>query len=163
MPNIPVQVSSIDYVSDLNVSVQAQRVYARSHFVALSGLQVYFRSIVDTGAPLSVVPYSLWHGQNLRWNRLGGQVPTRAGQTVTEQLLWQNVPCLLGETTVFLLDLSAGLQTGPHRVVGKFVEQPVAGEFETTAVLGLNFVRDNRIRLLLEGTGLSLTGHLVVP
>ena len=163
MPNIPVHVSSIDYVSDLNVPVQALRVYARSHFVAQSGLQVYFRSIVDTGAPLSVVPYSLWHGQSLRWNRLGGQVLTRAGQTVSETLLWQNVPCVLGETSVFLMDLALGVQTGPHRVVGKFVEQPVAGEFEKTAVLGLNFLKDNRIRLVLEGTGLSLTGHLAVP
>jgi hypothetical protein len=94
---------------------------------------------------------------------LGGQFLTRPGQSVTEQLLWQNVPCVLGETSVFLLDLAAGVQTGPHRVVGKFVEHSVAGEFETTAVLGLNFLRDNRIRLVLEGTGLSLTGHLAVP
>jgi hypothetical protein len=163
MPTIPLQVRSVAYRSDQQVLIEARRVYARTHFVAQNGTEVYFRSIVDSGAPFSVLPYSLWNLQNLRWTRLGGAVLSRVVQSGTEQLVWQGVPCELGETSVFVLDLATGVQTGPHRVVGKFVQQPVSGESETTALLGLNFLVDNAIRHALEGTGSSLTATLVVP
>lgn len=163
MPTIPLQVRTVAYRSDQQVLVEARRVYARTHFISQNGAEVYFRSIVDSGAPLSVLPYSLWHQQSLRWTRLGGATLTRVGLPATEQLVWQGTPCELGETTVFLLDLASGVQTGPHRVVGKFVQQPVSGESETTALLGLNFLVDNAIRHALEGTGSSLSASLVVP
>jgi len=163
MPIIPLQMSSVTYRSDQNAIVEARRIYARTNFTAQSGADVYFRSIVDSGAPFSVLPHSLWHQQKLRWTRLGGTALTRVALPATEQLIWQGVACELGETNVFLLDLASGVQTGPHRVVGKFVQQSVAGEFETTALLGLNFLADNAIRFAVEGTGASLTSHLIVP
>ncbi len=163
MPTIPLQVSSVTYRSDQNAIVEARRIYARTHFIAQGGADDYCRSIVDSGAPFSVLPYSLWHQQKLRWTHLGGAVLTRVAPPSMEQLIWQGVPCELGETNVFLLDLASGVQSGPHRVVGKFVQQSVAGEFETTAPLGLNFLSDNAIRFAVERTGASLSSHLVVP
>jgi hypothetical protein len=49
-------------------------------------------------------------------------------------------------------------------VVAKFASQRSQhSHLELTAVLGMNFLTDNGLRLELDGTGADLTGYLSVP
>ena len=163
MPDIFLDLRHIDYVSDQNVSVSAWRAYAEALFAAQGGPLVSFSCVVDPGAPFSVLPFSLWHDRNLPWTPLGHQL-TRQGGQVPEALEWQGVACDLGETSVHLIDLQAGIQAGPFLVVAKFPRQRLPrANLETIALLGMNFLTDNLLRLVLDGTKGVLVGHLSVP
>jgi hypothetical protein len=163
MPTILLDLRRIDYVSDQNVVVSAWRAYAEALFVTPAGVLVPFSCIVDPGAPFSVLPFSLWHDRNLKWTSLGQQL-TRQGGLVPEPLEWQGAACTLGETAVHLLDLQTRVQAGPFLVVAKLPRQRLPQpSLETIALLGLNFLTDNFLRLVLDGTGGSLVGSLTVP
>ena len=162
MPDISLDLRGIDYVTDQNVTVRAWRAFVRVRFVGRNGLLVRFQAFVDPGAPFSVIPYSLWHGRRIRWAALGTQL-MRAGRPAAEGLLWQGVRCDLGTTDIHLLDLDAGIRTGPHRVVAKFARQRLPPAIENSAILGMSFLADNDIRLVLDGHGAGTTGYLGLP
>jgi len=88
-----------------------------------------------------------------------------AGSTrsAAEALLWQGAMCELGETEVFLIDPGTGIESGPHRVVAKFVQQRLRPELEQAVALGMNFELDNGIQLVWPGDGGGPTGYLRVP
>ena len=165
MPNISLDIRVLHYVTDLGVVVDAMRAYVDVEFVAHNGARVSFDCFVDIGAPFSIVPYSLWHDRNQKWKRLG-TVLMHAGTPVRsapEALLWQGTACELGETQVFLIDPYTGIESGPHRVVAKFVQQRLRPELERAATLGMNFEIDNGIQLLWPGGAGGPTGYLSVP
>lgn len=163
MPDLFLQVRCIDYVSDQNVPVSAWRAYAESLFVTPSGTLAPFTCVIDPGAPFSVLPFSLWHDRNLEWISLGHEL-TRQGAQAPELLEWQGVPSDLGETSVHLIDLQSGVQAGPFLVVAKLPHQRLPRtNLETVALLGMNFLTDNRLRLVLDGTAGNLVGYLSVP
>ena len=87
----------------------------------------------------------------------------RGGRRAPEGLLWQGVRCDLGTTDIFLLDLKAGIRTGPHRLVAKFARQRLQLPIENSAILGMSFLADNDIRLVLDGYGAETTGYLRLP
>ena len=70
---------------------------------------------------------------------------------VPDALEWQGAPCDLGETEVYLIDTVSRIQTGPHRVVGKFVRQRMRSDLKFAAILGVNFEIANNIQLVLPG------------
>jgi hypothetical protein len=110
-----------------------------------------------------VLPYSLWHDGHLHWTSLGRQL-TRQGSRVPEPLEWQKAPCDLGETSVYLIDLKRGVRAGPYLTVAKFVCQRLSQpNLETIALLGINFLTDNLLRLVLDGSGPTLAGYVTVP
>lgn len=134
MPDLFLNLLHIRYVSDRNISVDAWRAHAEVLFEAQSGAQVSFSCILDSGAPFSVLPFSLWNGRNLKWTFLGSQL-TPSGSPVPEALDWQSVPCDLGETSVHLVDGQNRLQAGPFLVVAKFPRQRLPRtNLETIAV-----------------------------
>ena len=93
---------------------------------------------------------------------LGTQL-LRAGRRAAEALLWQGVRCDLGATDIYLLDPDAGIRTGPHRVVAKFARQRLPPAIENSAILGMSFLADNDIRLVLDGHGGGTSGYLALP
>jgi len=74
VPDVRLFVRAIDYVSDQGAPVRAWQPYARVEFIAQNGMLVPCECIVDSGAPLSVLPYSLWRGRNLQYTTLGTQL-----------------------------------------------------------------------------------------
>jgi hypothetical protein len=80
-------------------------------------------------------------------------------------LKWQDVDCSLGVAQVYLSDPKAGTRTShPFLVVAKFASQRSQhAHLEQFAVLGMNFLTDDGLRLQLDGTGGDLTGYLSVP
>ena len=164
MPDIPLNFRTIDYVTDLGIAVRAMRAFVDVEFPTQAGTTVDFDCFVDIGAPFSVIPFSLWHDRKIRWKRLGS-VLTLAGtpsRPVPDALLWQGSSCELGETQVYLIDPVARIQTGPHRVMGKFVQQRLRADLEFAAILGVNFEIENNIRLVLPGAAGDATGYLSV-
>jgi hypothetical protein len=165
MPDIFLDLRRIDYLSDQNVPVAAWRAYAEVLFTTATGALANFSCIVDSGAPFSVVPFSLWHGYDVKWNCIGKQLSPQGGGPVAGALKWQDVDCSLGVTHVHLSDPKTGTRTSsPFLVVAKFASQPSKyTQLETFAVLGMNFLADNNLRLVLDGTGADLAGYLSVP
>ena len=104
--------------------------------------------IIDTAAPLSVVPFRLWHQRNLAWSSIS-IILMRLGRS--SALLWRGVPCELGFTEIDL--------AGTRSLTAKFVIQPSP---PTEVILGLNFLVDNDIELVIRSEGGRLSGHLLV-
>ena len=165
MPDIFLDLRHIDYVSDQNAPVSAWRGYADILFTTATGALASFSCIVDSGAPFSVLPFSLWPSYGgVQWNPLGQQL-TRQGKPVPDALKWQDVDCSLGATYVHLVDPQTGTKTNrPFLVVAKFaIQRSLQPHLELAAVLGMNFLVDNGLRLALDGTGTNLVGYLSVP
>ena len=56
------------------------------------------------------------------------------------------------------------MRAGPYLTVAKFVAQPLPhAHLETIALLGINFLTDNHLRLVPDGSGTILDGFLSVP
>jgi hypothetical protein len=161
MSRISLDLRGVDYVSDQGSTLRAWRAFVEVRFIVPGGGQIPFECFVDPGAPFSVVPYSLWHVRRLTWTCLGRQL-TRPGKRQHGALTWQGVACELGSTSVYLLDLATGIRNGPYSLTAKFVRQRLPS-LESAAILGMNFLADNDLRLLLDGTGGAMTGYLVVP
>jgi hypothetical protein len=163
MPDIILDLRRLDYISDQNVAVSAWRAYAEAVFTSPIGIEVSFSCIVDPGAPFSVLPFSLWHDRNLHWTPLWQQL-TRQGGQAPEPLRWQDVNCALGDTSVHIIDGQAGVRSGRFLVVAKFASQRLLNpNLEMIALLGMNFLTDNHLRLVLDGTGADLIGYLSFP
>ena len=162
MPDISLDVRTIEFVTDRQVIVWARRAFVEARFVAQNRSVTTFDTFVDPGAPFSVIPYSLWHSRCLRWTPLGTQL-IRAGKPVPGAMSWQGVPCDLGASEVFLIDLDSAIRTGPHQLVAKLPRRRLPPATENSAILGVNFLADNDIRLVLEGSHGAVTGYLAVP
>src|SRR5260370_11318458 len=117
---ISLDVRHIDYVSDLGISLRAHRIYAQTVYMSASQRRVAYRSIVDTGAPLSIVPYSLWHSRGISRRTHGSMLVRQGTRSVPETLEWQGISCELCSTSVFLRDVSSNLEAGPFLLVAKF-------------------------------------------
>jgi hypothetical protein len=167
VPDIPLFFRVIDYVSDLGTAVRVWQPYVHVQFVTRNGTLVPRQCLVDSGAPLSVIPSSLWHGRDVLVTALGTQLAlTQTGTAAPEALLWMGAPCDLGETAIFLLDPDSAIRTGPHRMIAKLVRLPFTGRqksLERMMLLGEGFLADNDIGLVKQSTVGILTGHLSVP
>jgi hypothetical protein len=163
MPDIFLDLRRIDYVSEQNAPVSAWRAYAETLFTTSTSARASFSCIVDTGAPFSVLPFSLWQTYNVQWSPLGKQL-TCQGKPAQGVLKWQDVECSLGATYVELIDLRTGMKVSrPFLVVAKFASQRSQHpRLELAAVLGMNFLTDNNLRLELEGTGVGLVGYFSI-
>jgi len=137
-------------------TLRAWRARVYCIFLSQTGQSIKRWCLIDSGAPLSVLPYSLWHSENLAWNSLGDQVMDTRGRRIP--LHWFGVPCEIGETEGSLADQS--IVAGPLVIVAKFPRAAHANAvIENTPVLGLNFLSDNRLRLGMDGRGAALPGH----
>ena len=79
MADIFLDLRRIDCLSDQNVPLTAWRGYADALFVTPRGLTVPLSCIADSGAPFSVLPYSLGHDRNLSWTSLGRRLTHQGG------------------------------------------------------------------------------------
>jgi hypothetical protein len=159
MPNTPLEIPSADFLTELQVPVCMHRIRALAECLARGGSPISYSCLVDSGASLCVVPYSLWHGRTLQWAALGTTL-LKGGAVVPDALKWNDVDCILGSTRICLVDLLTRAWVGPLLLLGKFAQSPrTKTEFEVTALLGLNFLIDNLTNLALQGDSGQLTGH----
>jgi hypothetical protein len=143
------------------VLARAWRPYVVAEFTALDGSFFRYSLIVDTGAPFSVLPFSLWHDQYLSWQALGNQFLV-GGQPDIAALAWLGVPCQFGETQVRLLDERTGTRSSSLTLRAKFPVATVPYHMEKEALAGNNFVIDNYLTHCMRGGEDRLDGVYLV-
>jgi hypothetical protein len=156
MPDFPLILRVNPCRTDQGQIVVAKRAYLQC---ALSSRLIACDTLIDTGAPFCVVPYTL--GKLLAWQRVATSFTTTSGG-VGSVLHWQGIPCELGSTTLYCIH-PTGLRSRTLLMVAKFALRPGTRAWERTAVLGLNFMEDNQLELVLRSPGRPLEGFLRVP
>jgi hypothetical protein len=151
----------VEFQTDLGVLARAWRCYVVLEFTDGAGNNFRYQCMVDSGAPFSVVPFSLWHDQNLAWQLLGSHFFS-AGQPDVAALTWQGVPCQFGETRVRLLDEQAGVRSAPLSLRGKFPVALIPSPVEQEAILGNDFVIENFLSQAMRGSEDRLDGVYLV-
>jgi hypothetical protein len=163
MSDMILDLRRVDFYTEQNVAVCAWRAWANALFFTPGGGTVPCFCIVDSGAPFSVLPYSLWHDRNLSWTPRGRRL-IRQGVQMAEPIKWQGEDCSLGDTSLSLIDRQTNSETGPFLVVAKFVDRRLSdARLEMIALLGMNFLADNDLRLVLDGARGNLVGAVSVP
>jgi hypothetical protein len=145
--DIPLNFLSANYSTDRGDALLLHRPIITAQFPTHAG-PLPRRCIIDTGAPLSIVPYDVWHIRKLNWSAVSKSLSGRGGRNV---LMWQGVPCQLGEMQIDL--------AGPRVLVAKFALQPTQ-PFDV--ILGMNFLADNGLELYLKPVAAGFNGTLVV-
>jgi hypothetical protein len=102
---------------------------------------------LDTGAPLSVVPFAV-QTMGLAWQPLAGLRTTWSGQ-----------PCAVGYTDIWLTDMLSGSPGGPFRVLAKFPRSDPPG-LSVPVLLGLEFLLAHRASLNLPPPPRQGTIHI---
>ena len=156
---IPIQEHRKDYVTDQGRLARACRLLVGVEFVDRVRGRIKRNAVLDTGAPFSVIPFSLWNGQNLSWMPLGSQMLTLQGQSDPDALKWLGVSCEFGITQFSLLDESKRASRS-LQVVGKFVQSPLPPQFEKLVILGYNFLLDNDLTMRVEPASRTTVGSL---
>ena len=147
--DLPVGFLSTSYQTDQGDSLTLYRPITIAEFPTVGGRSISRRCLIDTCAPLSIVPYAVWHARKLKWFSVSKTLHGLGGSAA---LTWQGVPCELGKIDIEL--------AGPRKLVAKFALQPTA---PLDVILGLNFLVDNDLELVLGATRGSPSAKLVVP
>ncbi|HWG41577.1 MAG TPA: hypothetical protein VN688_02245 [Gemmataceae bacterium] len=116
-------------------------------------------AILDTGAPFSVFPYTVWNINNLSWTPLGSQLLTPQGQVDPEATKWLGVSCELGVIQIALLDETLQ-RTRSLRAIAKFPLSAPPGRFKQDIILGYHFLMDNTITLTVNPASRATAGNL---
>jgi len=162
MPAVALNFHFADYQTEQGEQARAWRAAVDLRFPVATGGELPCLCMIDSGAPFSVLPHSLWSGGRLAWTRWGTHLLTASGRRLARALTWQGLPCALGAIEVDLVD--ANIRAGPFLVVAKFVESVHSNPaMENLALLGLNFVMDNGLRLEMDAYGDAPSGHLEWP
>lgn len=157
--NIPVWEQRKDFMTDQARLARACRPLVKTQFVSRTGGPFECPALIDTGAPFSVVPFSIWNDENLAWQLLGHQLLTLAGQLDQEALTWLGVPCYFGEVRVALLDESKKRTRSLH-LIGKLPCAATSSHLESQVILGYNFLADNSLTLILHPASKQTIGSL---
>lgn len=147
--DIPLGIHVVEAQTDQGDTIRLYRSYVTVGFRTRSGALLRRRCLVDSGSPLSVVPFDIWRKRDLAWSSISKTL-TVAGQPAA--LTWQGAPCELGFTEVDL--------AGVRNLTAKFAMQPTP---PAEVILGLNFLTDNEIELVLRGDPSALSGYLSLP
>lgn len=145
--HLPVEFLTAEFRTDRGDTLLVCRPVVMARFPAERGHSVLRRCILDTGAPLSVVPYEIWHTRNLKWDPVSAALHGSGGSGA---LTWQGVPCALGEVQIEL--------AGPRLFVAKFGLRRTP---PCDVILGMNFLVDNDLELVLTSVGGVLSGTLI--
>jgi hypothetical protein len=157
MPEFQLRFRVSPYRTDSGQPVQAKRAYLLCEFVRPA---ILCDAFLDTGAPFSVVPYSL--GQRLPWQTLGHRLLPLPG-SAPASLSWQGIPCDLGLSAVRCVDPATGTRSDPLQLLAKFPQQPGFASLEQTLILGVSLFDDNDVKVLIERVSGRLAGRLSVP
>ncbi len=145
--DIPLTFLTATYSTDRGQALSLHRPVITAQFPTHAGF-LPRRCIIDTGAPLSIVPYDVWQVRKLKWLATSKNLGGRGGPTV---MMWQGVACELGEMQIDL--------AGPRLLVAKFALQPTP-PFDV--ILGMNFFADNDLELNVKHGTTGFSGMIVV-
>lgn len=157
MAAFPLHIRTTDYVTEHGLRVRAKRAYMICEFLTSS---LRFDAFLDTGASLSIVPYTL--ARLAQWTRLATRLD-RAGGGGASALVWQGVPCELGMIHIRCIHLTTGVRSAPLNFLAKFPLRRAVPALERTLIVGLNAVEDNGGKLQIEQARGGLSGTIELP
>ena len=118
-------------------TVTSRRLWLRIGFERPSGVPMLRRCLVDTGAPLSIIPYSIHHTHRFVWQRVND--PAIAPGVTS----WNGVPADLGIISVWI-PIQQGGVSGPFDMLAKFPRRPTGAELKRRdrppVLVGLDFL-----------------------
>lgn len=116
--------------------ITARRLWLRIGFERSNGLPMLRRCLVDTGAPLSVIPYSIHDTHEFVWRQVNDSSLAPGLSS------WNGVPTDLGLINVWIPD-QQGRVAGPFDMLAKFPRGPAAAELKgrdrPPVLVGLDF------------------------
>jgi hypothetical protein len=138
-------------------AVHAVRLWVEVGLARRSGGCVFCKCLLDTGAPLSVVPFAIHQSRDLAWQPVPGPWPT--GFTT-----WFGVPCTVGAIEVWLPIPQSPYLLGPFTFLAKFAQAKspsIPGNYPV--VMGLNFLVDQRAEVALRCHPIPPAGSVSLP
>jgi len=159
LPNIPIREQRKDFMTDQGRLARACRLLVQIDLFDRVRGHITRDAILDTGAPFSVFPLSVWNGNNLSWTPLGSQILTPQGQLDPDALKWLGIACELGVIQVALLD-ELLQPTRSLRAIAKFPQSALPARFERKVILGYHFLMDNPITLTVNPASPATVGKL---
>jgi hypothetical protein len=132
--NVPIELTSSFVVID-SVRLVARRLWVAVEFERRDGSRVLRDGLIDTGAPVSVIPFSIHRAQDLAWRQVSETGAPPASR-------WFDAECDFGYLDVWLPAPDARA-AGPLMLLAKFPrETPRVFQKQRPPVpvlLGLNF------------------------
>ena len=113
--------------------------------------------LLDSGAPLSVVPWAIHQTYGFAWQPLPGPWPQ--GFTT-----WSGVPCVIGRMDMWAPVPASATLRGPLTFIAKFALATPARMPATLPVLvGLNFLADNLAETHFHCHTPPKAGSIILP
>jgi hypothetical protein len=138
-------------------TIPAGRLWVELLFARTAGEPSSMICLLDTGAPLSVIPWTVHRAYGLAWQPLPGPWPP--GFTT-----WSGVPCTVGCLEVWAPVPGAALLRGPLLFIAKFAQAMPANLPATLPVLvGLNFLADHLAETHFQCHTPPHAGSVVLP
>jgi len=167
-PEFPIVETWRDFVTDQARLARVRFLSVGVDFGDRTRADAYDTMRLDSGAPFSIIPYSVWQQRQLPWQPLGTEFYTPQGQLDQHALTWLGVPCFFGELRIRLVD--EFIQRSRFlRLVAKLPTHAVASHLEHMALLGCNFLADNSLPMTLDpahrtnaGIFTNVVGHITV-
>jgi hypothetical protein len=154
--SVPIVASAMT-VGTAGQSLTLSRLWVKLLFARRLGEPVFADCLLDSCAPLCVVPYRVHQVQGLAWQPLPGPWPP--GLTT-----WSGVPCVMGTMDVWAPTRQAPFRRGPLTFVAKFA---LATPPQLTGVipilLGLNFLADHRAEVDFQCHTIPNAGSIQLP
>ena len=144
MPAVPIYSRSWQLTAGAH-TIPIVRLWVDIAFKRHQGEPLPRECLLDSGAPVSVIPHSIYDSSNFEWTELPG-APLELTQ-------WFGVPCKVGRIEVWLPvpqpPPQPPLQCGPYFFIAKFPEG-TPKQFKDKAIpilVGLNFFADHQSEL----------------
>jgi hypothetical protein len=113
--------------------------------------------LLDSGAPLCVIPYAVHHVHNFDWQPLPGPWPSGFTQ-------WQGVPCIVGQIAVWAPIAEAPYFRGPYNFIAKFAQAtPHHLPANLPILVGLNFLADHKAETAFRCHTIPQAGSIILP
>lgn len=147
---IPVPIFAAGY------RLMERRLWLTLQFAQVRGGVLLERCLLDTGAPLCVIPYEV-HADPinaLKWHAVNASGP------VTK---YRGIDCDLGRVRVWFPNFAKRTRFGPFDLIAKFLRSPLAFPNQAVILLGLNFFEENEIGATFRYRSIGNTGEILLP
>lgn len=131
--SLPITSSLVNHTAG-GVTLPIVRLWVELALARRGTARLFRKCLLDTGAPVSVIPLAIQQAHSLDWQPLPGPWP--AGLTS-----WLGAPCVLGRIDVWAPLPALPFLRGPLTLLAKFPQaQPAHVPGNVPILLGLNFL-----------------------
>ena len=141
----------------MGVTLAASRLWTSLAFACSGNTRFMGRCLLDTGAPLCIVPFAFHHHYDFAFRPLAGVWPTSF-------TTWMGIPCILGSVSVWVPDQQPPFFRGPMTFIAKFAQATPPGiAFPLPIILGLNFLEDHQAETFFQCHSSPNAGNILLP